>query len=194
VAIKSKCTSHPAIIVDTKAKTPVYAGLLVIINIKKEGKTAIKAPTGSRTIPAPIVVAIPIPPGFPHGRIIICPIRKKIIPIVAIHVGYLKKITGRVIIKPLATSIKKTPIPYMGPTSAYIFEAPGLPVPTERISTFFNFDIRSPTETVPMKYDANAHMADRMMMFKFSMLLLRVLMISVKRYHMIKKTINVHDN
>lgn len=118
MAIRSKCISQPAIIVDTKAKTPVYAGLLVIINIKKEGKTAIKAPTGRRTIPAPIVVAIPIPPGFPHGLIIICPIRKKMIPMVAIQVGYPKRITGRVIIKPLAISIKKTAIPYIGPTSA----------------------------------------------------------------------------
>ena len=47
---------------------------------------------------------------------------------------------------------------------------------------------------VPMKYDANAHMADRMMMFKFSMLLPRILMILVKRYHTVTKTINVHDN
>ncbi len=47
---------------------------------------------------------------------------------------------------------------------------------------------------VPMKYDANAHMADRMIMFKFSMLLTRILMILVKRYHTLTKTINVHDN
>jgi len=118
VAIKSKRISHPAIIVDTKAKTPAYAGLLVIINIKKEGKTAIKAPTGRRTIPAPIVVAIPTPPGFPHGFITIWPIRKKMIPMVAIHVGYPKRITGRVINKPLTISIKKTEIPYIGPIFA----------------------------------------------------------------------------
>lgn len=47
---------------------------------------------------------------------------------------------------------------------------------------------------VPMKYDANAHMADRMMMFKFSMLLPRILMILFKRYHTLTKTINVPDN
>ena len=47
---------------------------------------------------------------------------------------------------------------------------------------------------VPMKYDANAHMADRMMMFKFSMLLPRILMILLKRYHTLTITINVPDN
>ena len=60
--------------------------------------------------------------------------------------------------------------------------------------TFFNFDIRSPIEMVLIKYDANAHMADRMMRFKFSMLLPRILMILLKRYHTLTKTINVPDN
>tara|TARA_Y100001956_G_scaffold57387_1_gene56540 strand:+ start:766 stop:1059 length:294 start_codon:yes stop_codon:yes gene_type:complete len=93
---------------------------------------------GRRTIPAPMVVAIPIPPGLPQGFMTIWPRRKNIIPTVAIQVGYPNKIMGRVMIKPFAISIKKTDIPYRGPISAYIFEAPGLPVPRERISTFLS--------------------------------------------------------
>jgi len=56
-----------------------------------------------------------------------------------------------VMIKPFAISIKKTDTPYTGPISAYIFEAPGLPVPRERISTFLNLAMQSPIDTVPMK-------------------------------------------
>ncbi len=106
---------------------------------------------GRRTIPAPMVVAIPIPPDLPHGFMIICPMRKNIIPIVAIQVGYSNRIIGNVMINPFARSTKNTDIPYIGPISAYIFEAPGLPVPCERMSTFLSLDMQSPIDMVPMK-------------------------------------------
>ena len=86
-------------------------------NMMKLGKTATSAPNGISPTPAPIAVAIPVPPYFPHGVLTICPNNSMPMLTAETQLGYPIKTIGKVDIDPFIISMKNTAIPNFGDIS-----------------------------------------------------------------------------
>ena len=89
----------------------------MINKIRKLGKTPIKAPSGNNPTPAPIAVAIPVPPYLPQGVFTIWPNNKAPILIAGIQLAYPSKTKGKVDKAPLKMSTKNTITPNLGDIS-----------------------------------------------------------------------------
>ena len=68
----------------------------MINKIRKLGKTPIKAPSGNNPTPAPIAVAIPVPPYLPQGVFTIWPNNNAPILIAGTQLAYPSKTKGKV--------------------------------------------------------------------------------------------------